>query len=225
MDKMKAKKYLTSVFASALLTGCISLQQFTENYSYPNYFNRWDLRTKKQNLFTKDHLEIQRDGIEAWTQKKIRLTLPEIYYASEHERKELLRTTPGKSVRVVDLRTPQPEEIKRACYTLMHDRLPLTMQPVTANVGYRSVQINYDINEHGYPVNVKMDEIKFANSFVTSRSISDVIRTKFNPPALNGQKLFCAHANDTFYWRTKGYAGVETTRISNGRHIRSVSTP
>ncbi len=172
------------------------------------------------NILTKEFYEIKKDST-AWEHNQMRLQNSEIRKATPQEREELLKTKPGKDVRVIDLAQYQTEEIKKACTTPV--RMPLFI-PHYQLFRYEFVKFNYDINEHGYPVNVEFVSPSKSHGAAKNNAMNDMLRTKFKPPALGDQKLFCRNAWDQFHYDSKGlYINMRATRISNGTYFKDLT--
>ncbi|PZP55733.1 MAG: hypothetical protein DI586_05910 [Micavibrio aeruginosavorus] len=176
---------------------------------------RFGWRNRAPNILTKEFEEIRRNP-RLWVQNYNRLQNNVIRQATPKERKELLRTSPKKDSIVVDLRHPQSEEHKKACTDGRYQ--PLT-PPSRSFPPYKIITIWYDINEYGYAVNLESEKYSVGSDLIEEHSTDDIILTVFNPPEINGQKLFCKNASDDFIWQHHSFGKNKATRLRDNRII------
>ena len=107
----------------------------------------------------------------------------------------------GPGVRILDYQHATGDE-KKACTQL--ERRAYGGHPLTYPI-YKNLQINYDVNQDGQTVNIEVVNESVTDGYqklIASRAIR---ATLFRPPVLNGEKLYCQHVNEDYYWGTAPY--------------------
>ncbi|PZP55735.1 MAG: hypothetical protein DI586_05920 [Micavibrio aeruginosavorus] len=178
------KKILTAIFLPAALSGCATLDEFTDRYSR-GYRSGYGVPAPRSSVFSREN---QNFGI---TRHNL-LT------------RELFETRPrphvAKDVRIVDFQSAS-QDIQKACTQTEH--LPVIRQGASDSGDYRSVLI-YDIDENGQIINTEIDaNLHIGKIGISLAALNGVKRTKFLPPVFNDQRLYCRNVTDTLVWYTK----------------------
>lgn len=192
-------KYLITLFSSAVLSGCTSLEEFSDRY--PRAFNlemRDNSPQKRFNPYSQESLDIFRRE----------LSTEELFQTRPKPR-------PPKDVRIVDFQKADPDT-KDACTQTQY--LPVARQG-GSDSGNRYTVVIYDIDQNGRVINPEADLSKTrGGTSIAFAAINGVKQTRFEPPILDGERLYCKNVTDHLAWYPKNIITNVSVRILGSHH-------
>ncbi len=180
------KKTLSSLFLTAALSGCASIDELRDRYVYGfNAPSGYAIPGRGSSPYSPESLNF---GI-----KRRGLTTEELLQTRPKPRVE-------KDVIIVDFQRSS-KEIQEAC--TQSNFIPVMRQGGSDMRTQQAVLI-YDIDEKGQIINTEIDLNKTKQgSDISFSALQGLRKTKFLPPVFNNHRLYCRNVTDMLSWYTE----------------------